>query len=104
VALDGLENILKVGDLEKVDSLNQFAVYVEEAGGMEKIHNLQTHDNIDIYKKAYHIIDKYFAEDDEEDSNLAPEMDMNTGQFIFQPDLNLPQGGFNFDNNTNQPM
>jgi hypothetical protein len=75
----------------------------------KKIHNLQIHDNIDIYKKAYNIIDKYFAEDDEEDANLAPEMDMNTGQFVFQPGLNLPQGGFNFNNNSNnsnnsQPM
>ncbi|CAH1765475.1 10885_t:CDS:2 [Entrophospora sp. SA101] len=98
VALDGLENILKVGELEKADGLNQFALFIEEAGGMEKIHNLQIHDNIEIYKKAYHIIDKYFAEEDEEDANLAPEMDMNTGQFVFQSDLNLPQGGFNFGN------
>ncbi|CAG8445495.1 6487_t:CDS:2 [Ambispora gerdemannii] len=100
VALDGIENILKVGDLEKVDGVNQFSLYVEEAGGMEKIHNLQVHDNVEIYKKAYHIIDKYFGED-EEDATLAPEMDMSTGHFAFQADLNMPQGGFNFGG---QPM
>jgi hypothetical protein len=36
VALDGLENILKVGESEKVEGINQFAIFIEEAGGMEK--------------------------------------------------------------------
>jgi len=96
VALDGLENILKVGEIDKIDGINQFALYVEEAGGMEKIHNLQVHENLEIYKKAYHIIDKYFAEDEEDDPNLAPGMDAATGQFAFQSDVNMPQGGFHF--------
>ncbi|CAB5396320.1 unnamed protein product [Rhizophagus irregularis] len=34
VALDGLENILKVGEIDKADGINQFALFVEEAGGM----------------------------------------------------------------------
>ncbi|CAG8724320.1 18001_t:CDS:2, partial [Acaulospora morrowiae] len=99
VALDGLENILKVGELEKVDGVNQFSLYIEEAGGMEKIHNLQIHDNIEIYKKAYNIIDKYFAED--EDAAIAPEMDMNSGHFVFQSDVSLPHSGFHFNNGGN---
>lgn len=103
VALDGLENILKVGEIDKADGINQFALFVEEAGGMEKIHNLQNHENLEIYKKAYHIIDKYFAEDEEEDPNLAPEMDATTGQFAFQTDVNMPQGGFHFGDGNN-PM
>jgi len=103
VSLDGLENILKVGEIDKVDSVNQFALYVEEAGGMEKVHNLQIHDNIEIYKKAYHIIDKYFAEDEEEDPNLAPEMNTNTGQFAFPSDVEMPSGGFHFGGSSN-PM
>ncbi|KAJ1818149.1 Importin subunit alpha-1 [Coemansia sp. RSA 2675] len=103
VALDGLENILKVGDADKEQSpnqINQYALYIEEAGGMEKIHNLQLHDNIEIYKKAYNIIDKYFAEegDDEEDNELMPGVDQQTGQFNFEGDVSVPQGGFNFGN------
>ncbi|KAG9306149.1 hypothetical protein G9A89_016053 [Geosiphon pyriformis] len=98
VALDGIENILKVGELEKVDGINQFSLYIEEAAGMEKIHNLQTHDNVEIYKKAYHIIDEYFSEDTEEDASLAPQMDTSTGQFAFQTEMSKPQGGFNFGN------
>ncbi|KAJ1949162.1 Importin subunit alpha-1, partial [Linderina pennispora] len=103
VALDGLENILKVGEADReknASHMNEFALYVEEAGGMEKIHNLQLHDNIEIYKKAYNIIDKYFAEEgeDEEDSELMPGVDEQTGQFNFEGNVAVPEGGFNFGN------
>ncbi|KAI9501676.1 ARM repeat-containing protein [Coemansia spiralis] len=103
VALDGLENILRVGEADKEVSpnqINQFALYIEEAGGIEKIHNLQFHDNTEIYKKAYNIIDKYFSEDGEEDEDneLMPGVDQQTGQFNFEGDVAAPQGGFNFGN------
>ncbi|KAJ2358464.1 Importin subunit alpha-1, partial [Coemansia sp. RSA 2618] len=102
VALDGLENILKVGEADKDQSanqINQYALYIEEAGGMDKIHNLQLHDNIEIYKKAYSIIDKYFSEegDEDEDSELMPGVDQQTGQFNFESDVSVPKGGFNFN-------
>lgn len=50
VALDGLENILKVGDSDKESNngINQYALFVEEAGGMVSIHNLQHHENLEI--------------------------------------------------------
>ncbi|KAF9429472.1 Importin alpha subunit (Karyopherin alpha subunit) (Serine-rich RNA polymerase I suppressor protein) [Entomortierella beljakovae] len=103
VALDGLENILKVGELEKeaTNGVNQFSIFIEDCGGMERIHNLQAHDNSDIYKKAYGIIDKYFADDEEEETGLAPQIDSQTGAFAFN--LNAEsQGGFNFDPNNMQ--
>lgn len=95
VALDGLENILKVGELDKAsnNNVNQMAVYVEEAGGMDKIHNLQLHDNGEIYKKAYSIIDKYFNEEDDEDAAIAPEIDADTGNFSFPSQMEVPQQG-----------
>jgi importin subunit alpha-1 len=98
VALDGLENILKVGEQRRAQTggINQYALYIEEAGGMDRINNLQVHDNVDIYKKAYHIIDKYFSEEDEEDTGLAPQVNTETGTFTFHTDINAPQGGFNF--------
>ena len=69
VALDGLDNILKVGEMDKQaagpGAVNQYALYVEEAGGMVTIHNLQQHDNLEIYKKAFNIMDKYFPDDEE---------------------------------------
>ncbi|KAI9005886.1 armadillo-type protein [Gaertneriomyces semiglobifer] len=97
VALDGLENILKVGELERMDhnGTNEMAIYIEEAQGVEKIYQLQLHDNADIYQKAYNIIDKYFS--DEEDEAMAPQVDENTGAFTFPTDaMNVPTGGFNF--------
>ncbi|KAJ1665981.1 Importin subunit alpha-1 [Coemansia sp. RSA 1813] len=101
VALDGLENILRVGEADKEHSptqINQYAIFIEEAGGIEKIHNLQFHDNTEIYKKAYNVIDKYFSEegDEDESTELMPGVDQQTGQFNFEGDVPAPQGGFNF--------
>lgn len=39
---------------------NQYALFVEEAGGMHAIHNLQHHENLEIYKKSFFIMDKFF--------------------------------------------
>ncbi|KAJ2390719.1 Importin subunit alpha-1, partial [Coemansia sp. RSA 2559] len=101
VALDGIENILRVGEADKEHSptqINQYALYIEEVGGIEKIHNLQYHDNTEIYKKAYNVIDKYFSEegDEEDNAELMPGVDQQTGQFNFEGDVSAPQGGFNF--------
>jgi hypothetical protein len=99
VALDGLDNILKVGEEDKGKNnsgVNQYAILVEEAGGMDKIHQLQIHDNMEIYKKAYQIIDKYFG-DEEDDAELAPEVDAATGTFSFPTSTAAPQGGFSFN-------
>lgn len=56
VALDGIENILKVGHQDQEaagpGAVNKYAVFVEECGGMVTIHNLQHHENLDIYKKC----------------------------------------------------
>jgi hypothetical protein len=79
VALDGLDNILKVGEMDKQaagpGAVNQYALYVEEAGGMITIHNLQQHDNLEIYKKAFNIMDKYFPDDDEVDAGAPANVD-----------------------------
>ncbi len=106
VALDGLENILKVGDMDKEASevaadqnVNKFALYIEEAGGMEKIHDCQNNINEEIYMKAFNIIGKYFS--DEEEAGV----DMNASQpgeggfgFGQQQQQQQQQGGFNFAN------
>ena len=56
VILDGLGNILKMaGSNSKI-----IAKAIEEVGGMEKIEGLQSHENIEIYKLAYALIDNYF--------------------------------------------
>ncbi|KAL3897283.1 MAG: hypothetical protein SGCHY_003528 [Lobulomycetales sp.] len=99
VALDGLENILKVGEMDRNvtgDGVNKMAEYIEVADGSDKIHQLQMHDNQEIYKKAYNIIDKYFNDEDE-DAALEVPVD-ETGSFAFPSGgMNLPQGGFQFN-------
>ncbi|KAK9470337.1 armadillo-type protein [Dipodascopsis tothii] len=98
VALDGLENILKVGELDKDasgSSMNTYALYIEEAGGMEKINGLQNNANDDIYVKAYGIIEKYFSEDDINDgTGLEPQAAGDT--FGFGQGQTTEQPGFNF--------
>jgi importin subunit alpha-2 len=50
VVLDGLANILaaaeKMGELEKV------LLHVEECGGLDRIEDLQSHDNVEISHKS----------------------------------------------------
>lgn len=98
VCLEGLENILKVGEAEKdlgnTGGLNLYAQYIDEAEGLEKIESLQMHDNSDIYEKAVRLLETYWS-DEEEDQNAASG---GTGQttFNFDGNQNIPSGGFNF--------
>ena len=74
VVLDGLSNMLKNAQnvsqnpmdpahqgIEKL--LDYVAQQIEECGGLDKIEALQNHDNEEIYKMAYDIIDHYFSGD-----------------------------------------
>ena len=78
VTLDSLDNILKMGEMDKEalnTQVNENALYIEEAGGMEKIFECQTNQNEKIYQKAYHIIEKYFSDEDDQidDEGVAPQ-------------------------------
>lgn len=57
--LDGINNLLKMAgtDMEAVTSM------IEECGGLDKIEALQNHENVEIYKLAYEIIEQYFSDD-----------------------------------------
>ncbi|KAK4487374.1 hypothetical protein RD792_006000 [Penstemon davidsonii] len=59
VCLEGLENILKVGEAEKGNTgdVNYFSQLIDEAEGLEKIETLQSHDNNEIYEKAVNILE-----------------------------------------------
>ncbi|KAL1780711.1 importin subunit alpha-4 [Sigmodon hispidus] len=61
VVLDGLKNILIMAG----DEASTIAEIIEECGGLEKIEVLQQHENEDIYKLAFEIIDQYFSGDDD---------------------------------------
>ncbi|KAI3696640.1 hypothetical protein L6452_29080 [Arctium lappa] len=70
VSLEGLENILKVGEVEKnlgnTGEVNFYAQMIDDAEGLEKIENLQSHDNNEIYEKAVKILETYWLEEEDE--------------------------------------
>jgi len=73
VALEGIENILKVGQEESEDGDNKHGDIIEECGGLDKIEALQRHENNEIYDKSVQIIQKYFSGDEvDDDMGLAP--------------------------------
>jgi len=98
VCLEGLENILKIGEAEKsfgnAGDVNLYAQMIDEAEGLEKIENLQSHDNNEIYEKAVKILETYWLED--EDETLPPGDGSQPGFNFGGNDLPVPSGGFNF--------
>ncbi|XP_076960041.1 importin subunit alpha-2-like [Bidens hawaiensis] len=97
VSLEGLENILKVGEAEKnlgnTGEVNYFAQLIDDAEGLEKIENLQSHDNNEIYEKAVKILETYWLEEEEEPVGDGAQAGFNYGGSNVQ----VPQGGFNFN-------
>ena len=94
VALDGLQNILEVGEQDSVnnaDNVNPFSLFIEEAHGMDRIYQLQHHENELIYLKSKTIIDKYFGPEEDVD-----EIGTADDEFNFNAQSIVPQGGFNF--------
>ena len=80
LVLDALANLLGAGaDLHKFPHLvgkdasaNPFVVPFDEAEGLDALEKLQSHSNTAIYDKAVGILEAHFAEDCDEDENLAP--------------------------------
>ncbi|XP_019163557.1 PREDICTED: importin subunit alpha-like [Ipomoea nil] len=101
VCLEGLENILKVGETEKAadanaDSVNIYAQLIDEADGLDKIESLQNHDNNEIYEKAIKLLETYWLEDEDEDEQVTSGDAPQTGFDFGGGELNVPSGGFNF--------
>ncbi|PHT40693.1 Importin subunit alpha-2 [Capsicum baccatum] len=99
VCLEGLENILKVGEAEKnlghTADVNHYAQLIDDAEGLEKIENLQSHDNQEIYEKAVKILETYWLEEDDE---TMPPGDAPQQGFQFGGgEVSVPSGGFSFN-------
>ncbi|KAI5064309.1 hypothetical protein GOP47_0020979 [Adiantum capillus-veneris] len=98
VCLEGLENILKVGEADKelgiTGGVNLYAQYIDEADGLEKIENLQMHDNSDIYEKAVKLLETYWSEEDEDQTAATSGAGQTT--FSFDGAQAVPSEGFNF--------
>ncbi|XP_076039752.1 karyopherin alpha3 isoform X2 [Oratosquilla oratoria] len=90
VVLDGITNILNRAG----DNVDAVCSLIEECGGLDKIEFLQNHENVDIYKLAYGIIERYFSDDGTEDPNLAPEA--TESEFSFDNNQMATNEGFRF--------
>ena len=99
VALEGLENILRVGAFDKEmagpSGVNVYAGYIEDAEGVDKIEALQEHSNEEIYNKSIQILEEYFELEDEEVENLAPAV-AEGGQYAFGQQGSAGPSGFQF--------
>ena len=66
VALEGIKNCLKKGnELPAVDGENPFVLKVEASGLLDKIEELQSHENEQVYQKAQDILATYFEDLDD---------------------------------------
>ncbi|XP_019523830.1 PREDICTED: importin subunit alpha-6 isoform X2 [Hipposideros armiger] len=95
VALNGLENILRLGEQESKQNgigINPYCALIEEAYGLDKIEFLQSHENQEIYQKAFDLIEHYFGVEDD-DPSIVPQVDENQQQFVFQQQ-EAPMEGF----------
>lgn len=73
-----LVSIGQVGEAEKelagASATNPYARLVDESEGLDKIEELQTHTNEDIYDKVISIMQAFFDVEDGEVENLAPQV------------------------------
>lgn len=83
--------------MEKVSGnsgdVNFYAQLIDDAEGLEKIENLQSHDNNEIYEKAVKILETYWLEEEDETVDDGAQAGFNFGGNNVQ----VPSGGFNFN-------
>ncbi len=65
VLLEGLENILRVGELildTRGEDINPYAYSIRDAGGLDKLGQLMAHPNNDVQTRAMRILEAFFPE------------------------------------------
>ncbi|KAJ5074330.1 importin subunit alpha-4 [Anaeramoeba ignava] len=78
ISLEALEKLLKFGEKKSSqtgENYNLVALLIEQANGASKIDRLQRHPNEDIYLVASYIIHNYFAEQDNLDEVVDPNLE-----------------------------
>ncbi|XP_051888620.1 importin subunit alpha-3-like [Pristis pectinata] len=88
VVLDGLSNIINTAN----DKTELIANQIEECGGLQIIEQLQLHENEEIYKLAYDILDQLTAED--EDNTFLVTTKMEDSKLSFNSSAGDPEKGF----------
>jgi hypothetical protein len=92
-ALDAIGNILSAGEQlrESESASNQYALFVEAAGGTEKLWNLQEHENEAVYQSSYELLERFFEFEEDNEQEQGVNVDP-MGQFSF----GLPEPTQNF--------
>ncbi|KAG6906477.1 hypothetical protein DXG01_013783 [Tephrocybe rancida] len=66
--LGALDDILSVGETDRegtgYEVENIYALAVQEAGGMTVVRELVAHEDVEVYKKAFDIMNKYFPDEE----------------------------------------
>lgn len=103
VVLEFTENVLSTGEMiaNQLGQQNMFVNNFEEVEAVDKLDQLQSHSNNEIYKKSVSILEKYFgAVDETNDENMAPAPQQQQSVFSFTPQqqnqFSGPTGGFVF--------
>lgn len=89
VVLDGISNILR----QSGDAVEQVTAVIEECGGLDFIELAQNHENGDIYRLAYDIVDTYFNEEDIDGANYGVN---DKNEFTFENENNGNDNNDNF--------
>jgi len=79
VALEGLDNIFKIGS-EINSDCNPYVLKFSEIDGIATLENLQYHENQNVYDKALYVLEKYIGEDDDIDMMNLPHDDIGMKQ------------------------
>ncbi|KAH8373697.1 hypothetical protein KR009_000055, partial [Drosophila setifemur] len=90
VVQTGLSNLFALA--EKLGGTENLCLMVQKMGGLDKLESLQRHENGEVYKKTYAIIDAYF---DEVEQELAPQ-EVNGALEVNATQPKDPEGGFTF--------
>jgi len=90
VILEAIDNILKVGKADAISNpdyiTNEYAVIFDQAGGIDYLECLQSHENTDIYTKSIYILQEYFQADE-----VCYTEDAHSNESMFQQGFNIEQ-------------
>jgi HEAT repeat protein len=94
VALEGLENILRVAKAQNETLLEKITEAISNCGGEAAIEDLQNHQQQSIYERAVNMLETYFGMDEEENGEIVP--DIQHGQYTFGAQGGAMGGDFSF--------